>query len=211
MLGEHERMDLEVMTRIQRWGVSRIPIYRGARSNVVGLLLVKEHIALDPDDKVPIAQLSLRMPAIVHPDMSIFDVLNVFQTGHSHMAIVTEAAEAVKACLREGAAVPAGTPIAGVCTIEDVIEEMIGEEVLDETDEAVTEAERVLAVARFSVSDVHSPMPRTSVAGVSEAERAAAWGAADPLLGEVEASAGSPGAHVVDTSYFGGARGGGNV
>ena len=57
MLGEHQAMDMGVMRIITSWGVSRIPIYRGARrNNIIGLLLVKDHITLDPDDAVPIEQ-----------------------------------------------------------------------------------------------------------------------------------------------------------
>ena len=59
---------------------------------------------------------------------------HISQSGASHMALVSEDAEVVARCLAEGRPVPPATHLAGLVTIEDVIEEMIGEEVLDETD-----------------------------------------------------------------------------
>ena len=48
------------------------------------MLLVKEHLMLDPDDAVPIRNLRLRTPAVVHPKTSIFDMLNIFQVNSTH-------------------------------------------------------------------------------------------------------------------------------
>ena len=39
---------------------------------------------LDPDDAVPIRNLRLRTPAVVHPKTSIFDMLNIFQVNSTH-------------------------------------------------------------------------------------------------------------------------------
>ena len=36
MLGVHETMDLQTMQLITQWGVSRIPVYRGHRHNILG-------------------------------------------------------------------------------------------------------------------------------------------------------------------------------
>ena len=195
MLGEEQKMDMEVMSLITRWGVSRIPIYRGKRrDNVVGLLLVKEHLILDPDDATPIASLRLRRPCVVHPTASIFDLLNLFQTGHSHMALVSEDASEIGRCWSAGRDVPGHVKVLGLCTIEDVIEEMIGEEVLDETDLPRTLAERELSrgsAGALPAALNPEALPHAAAAaeaGITEAERALGYSASDPLLGNVGAA-----------------------
>jgi metal transporter CNNM len=82
-----DAMDYPMMDRIMKWGYSRVPVFRGkSRTNIVGVMLVKEHLMLDPDDAVPVAELPLRVPCAVLPTASILDLLNLFQTGRSHMA-----------------------------------------------------------------------------------------------------------------------------
>lgn len=164
MLPIQETMDLETMTLISRWGVSRIPIYDGPRGNIRGSIIVKEHLALDPDDKVPISKLKLRTPVLMSPDTSMFDALNVFQTGRSHLALVTPYVREIEACWRDGTPFPEEVRILGLCTIEDVIEELIGEEIVDEFD--------------VDVESMRAASPQT------EAARAVPFGANDPLLVE---------------------------
>jgi metal transporter CNNM len=58
---------------------------------VAGLLLVKRLIVLDPEDRRPVKEFSqLRKPVVLHPDRNLLEVLNIFQRGHCHLAIVTE-------------------------------------------------------------------------------------------------------------------------
>lgn len=47
---------LIISLQIIESGHSRIPIYKDGRTDIVGLLLVKKLIILDPDDNVPINQ-----------------------------------------------------------------------------------------------------------------------------------------------------------
>jgi len=152
MVGTHEAMDLTLMQLVTQWGNSRLPVYHGRRNNIRGFLLIKEHLALDPDDCTPVSQLQLRLPCVMAPTMSTFDALNAFQTGRSHMALITPHVAEVTAAWKEGKEVPEHVTILGVCTIEDVIEELIGEEVLDETDKPITPAELTMVRGtRFSV------------------------------------------------------------
>ena len=177
MLPSAETMDMATMRLITQWGVSRIPIYDGERANVRGLLLVKEHISLDPSDQVPIAQLKIRPPALISPDASVFDALNLFQTGRSHMALVTPHAAEIEASWAAGVPVPPHVRILGVCTIEDVIEELIGEEVLDETDRPMTPGE--MLAAGVPAGGGH----RFTITGAqTERARAAKFSVYDPLL-----------------------------
>lgn len=127
-LGENQ------MASILASGHSRIPIFRDHPSNIVGLLLVKRLIVLDPEDERMIGDLSMRKPIVVTPDESCYAILNEFQKGRSHIALVTKDAALVLQCWRDGVDVPRDVEFDGICTIEDVIEELIQEEIEDESD-----------------------------------------------------------------------------
>lgn len=71
---------------------SRIPVYKGSRQNVCGILLMKTLIPFDPDDEVPIRQLIedseqrvkvFRKAPVVPDDTPLYDMLNEFQKGKS--------------------------------------------------------------------------------------------------------------------------------
>jgi CBS domain containing-hemolysin-like protein len=42
------------------------------------------------DDRRALSSLGLRSPIVVHPETPLMDLLNKFQVGHSHIAIVTK-------------------------------------------------------------------------------------------------------------------------
>jgi metal transporter CNNM len=90
MLEIDTHLDPNVLANILSSGFSRIPVYSGHRMNVVGLLLVKRLIVLDPEDARPIRDLMLKKPMVVSPDFSCYALLNEFQKGRSHMALITE-------------------------------------------------------------------------------------------------------------------------
>ncbi|TYZ62470.1 hypothetical protein PybrP1_005591 [[Pythium] brassicae (nom. inval.)] len=134
MLEYSTKLDENRMAGILASGHSRIPVFRGHPSNIVGLLLVKRLIVLDPEDERVIGDLSLRKPIVVTPDESCYAILNEFQKGRSHIALVTRDAPLVLQCWRDGVDVPPTVEFEGICTIEDVIEELIQEEIEDESD-----------------------------------------------------------------------------
>lgn len=134
MLEYDTKLDENVMADILASGHSRIPIFREYASNVVGLLLVKRLIVLDPDDERPIGDLSLRKPIVVNPYESCYAILNEFQKGRSHIAMVTKDAARVLQCWSDGEDIPEDVEFEGIVTIEDVIEELIQEEIEDESD-----------------------------------------------------------------------------
>ncbi|RLN58959.1 hypothetical protein BBJ28_00016460 [Nothophytophthora sp. Chile5] len=115
-------------------GHSRIPVYEKHKSNIVGLLLVKKLIVLDPDDRRPIRDLVLRKPILVSPTESCYSILNEFQKGRSHIALVTKDVELVMRCWHLEQDIPETVEFVGIVTIEDVIEELIQEEIEDESD-----------------------------------------------------------------------------
>lgn len=98
-------------------------------SNVVALLHVKDLLLLDPEDKIPlktVCQFYARPMRFVFEDMPLNVLLEEFKKGHYHMAFVNR----IKS---DGEGDPVYELI-GIITLEDIIEEIIQEEILDETD-----------------------------------------------------------------------------
>ncbi|KAG0364186.1 hypothetical protein BC939DRAFT_510101 [Gamsiella multidivaricata] len=121
-LSEDAILDEELMEEIVSAGYSRIPIYRhDDPSNFIGMLLVKRLITYDPEDHIAVRHFTINSLPEAAPDTSCLDILNFFQEGRSHMAMVTSEPGGL------------GVPV-GVITLEDVIEELLGEEIVDESD-----------------------------------------------------------------------------
>ena len=114
------RMDVATMTRIFESGHSRIPIWREDENDVMGMLLVKQLIMLSPNDGSPISSLHIHRVPMVPSTMSLSQLLGIFQSGGIHLSIVVSPHDHI-------------TPL-GVITLEDVIEEILQNEIIDETD-----------------------------------------------------------------------------
>ncbi|KAL5210208.1 hypothetical protein ABZP36_005831 [Zizania latifolia] len=82
------KLDLHTMGMVMTKGHSRVPIYSGGPSNIIGLILVKNLITCLPEDEVPIRNVTIRKIPRVADDLPLYDILNEFQKGHSHMAVV---------------------------------------------------------------------------------------------------------------------------
>ncbi|KAF5608755.1 uncharacterized protein FSUBG_4424 [Fusarium subglutinans] len=121
-LAEDHILDEKTMDDILSSGYSRIPIYRsGNHLDFVGMLLVKTLITYDPEDRIPVRDVPLGAIVETRPETSCLDIINFFQEGKSHMVLVSEFPGSDHGAL-------------GVVTLEDVIEELIGEEIVDESD-----------------------------------------------------------------------------
>ncbi|KAJ1940139.1 hypothetical protein FBU59_003901 [Linderina macrospora] len=88
MVDINARLTHKLMTEMLRRGHSRVPVYDTERTNIVGVLLVKSLILLDPDDGLRVGEAKLTSMPLVTPNISLYDILNAFQEGGSHMAIV---------------------------------------------------------------------------------------------------------------------------
>ncbi|KAL8820007.1 MAG: hypothetical protein Q9223_001678 [Gallowayella weberi] len=130
-------LDEKTMDIILGAGYSRIPIYEPKNpQNYVGMLLVKILITYDPEDCKKVNEFALATLPETAPETSCLDIVNFFQEGKSHMVLVSE---------RPGQ----DSGAIGVVTLEDVIEELIGEEIIDESDVYI---------------DVHKAIRRTNLA-----------------------------------------------
>lgn len=115
-------LDEKTVEEIFNSGFSRIPIHLpNEPKNFIGMLLVRVLISYDPEDALPVSSFPLATLPETPPETSCLNILNYFQEGKSHMVVVSE---------RPGDS-DGGI---GVLTLEDVIEELIGEEIVDESD-----------------------------------------------------------------------------
>ena len=108
-------LDEKTMDIILSAGYSRIPIYAPDNpGNFVGMLLVKILITYDPEDGKRVRDFALATLPETKPQTSCLDIVNFFQEGKSHMVLVSDHPAQDYGAL-------------GVVTLEDVIEELIGE------------------------------------------------------------------------------------
>jgi CBS domain containing-hemolysin-like protein len=118
-------------------GHTRIPVYGKSRDDVVGILHIKDLLPeltrKEPAERRPIADL-LRPPFFVPETKPVDDLLQEFQRSRSHIAVVMDEYGSVS----------------GLITIEDVLEEIVGE-IADEHDDASGDGFKVLADRKFEL------------------------------------------------------------
>ncbi|KGN43822.1 DUF21 domain-containing protein At2g14520 isoform X1 [Cucumis sativus] len=84
------KLDRNLMNLVLEKGHSRVPVYYEEPTNIIGLILVKNLLTIHPDDEVPVKSVTIRRIPRVPETMPLYDILNEFQKGHSHMAIVVK-------------------------------------------------------------------------------------------------------------------------
>ncbi|KAG1721075.1 hypothetical protein EDD22DRAFT_983146 [Suillus occidentalis] len=101
MLSIDSKLDYALMKKICLTGHSRVPVYEEVEvpadtsdrmlkvKKIIGILLVKHCLLLDPKDAVPLRRIPLNKVPFVPNNESLLGILDRFQEGHSHMAIVS--------------------------------------------------------------------------------------------------------------------------
>ena len=102
----------DVLKLIIKEGFTRIPVYLESPDNIIGILNAKDLlVCVDvPQNCSDIREL-IKPPYLVPETMRIIDLLRAFQAKKNHMAIVTDEFGGIR----------------GLITLEDVLEEIVGE------------------------------------------------------------------------------------
>jgi len=112
------RMDLldidapydEILHQIIDTAHSRFPVYQGERENIIGILLAKDLLKLQRAPELNLR--TLLRPAVFIPESKgLNDLLRAFRVNRNHLAIVVDEFGRT----------------AGLITIEDVLEQIVGE------------------------------------------------------------------------------------
>jgi CBS domain containing-hemolysin-like protein len=92
-------------------GFTRLPVYSGTVDEIIGILHTKDLFHVYARERVVILSDAIRPVTFISPGLSIVDALRWFRRGRRHLAVV-----------RDG-----DGPVLGVVTLEDVLEEIVGE------------------------------------------------------------------------------------
>lgn len=163
------RMDLlaidapydELLAAVIGTGHSRFPVYEGQRENIIGTLMAKDLLKLQRAPELNLRTL-LRPAVFVPESKGLNELLREFRSNRNHLAIVID---------------EFGNT-AGLITIEDVLEEIVGE-IEDEHDE---EPEELIVAIGEGMWDADARAELDDVAQL-----------VDPRLGEVEEDVGTLG------------------
>jgi putative hemolysin len=126
---------------------SRIPIYQDGIDQIIGIAYAKDLLSFSPEvlDSTPVSVLA-RKPYFVPEFMPAWELLRELRRRKTHMAIVVDEF--------------GGT--AGLVTLEDVVEEIVGE-IYDESDEEEPAPVKKLAEGLFLI-DALAPLEEVSEA-----------------------------------------------
>ena len=111
----------EVVAIVAREGHSRLPVYRGTLDDVIGVIHIKDLVIWQGEEKDFKLSRLLRRVLFVAPSMEVMELLLEMRATRCHMALVVDEYGGID----------------GLLTIEDLVEEIVGEieDEHDRTDE----------------------------------------------------------------------------
>ena len=107
-----------LLDRLREEGYTRLPVHEGDLDRVVGILHTKDLFHLYAKTRLVLLPDAIRPAIEIRPDAEIAEALRLFRRGRRHMALVREVTGRV----------------IGLVTLEDVLEELVGE-IEDEHDD----------------------------------------------------------------------------
>jgi CBS domain containing-hemolysin-like protein len=107
-----EDIDLNgIIQMVREFGHSRLPIYREDLDDIVGIVHAKDVLTFFPDPEKFQLKKILREPMFISPSIPVLDLLLQMRHSRAHMALVVDEYGGID----------------GLVTIEDLVEEIIGE------------------------------------------------------------------------------------
>ncbi|KAJ0691787.1 putative CBS domain, CNNM, transmembrane domain-containing protein [Helianthus annuus] len=206
-LDVNSKLNWEAFGKILAKGHSRVPVYSGNPKNIIGLLLVKSLLTVRAETETPVSDVSIRRIPRVPANMPLYDILNEFQKGGSHMAavvkvkskkhppadvsdqklagknknknsqltkpllpkleesnVVVNIDKTLESTVQHTSPTTKGFrcvtddvedgDVIGIITLEDVFEELLQEEIVDETDVYIDVHKRIRVAAAAAASSV---------------------------------------------------------
>lgn len=148
MVNNEDDLGPILMAELHDSGFSRFPVYAGKQDNIVGTLFLRDLLHVRKGGKVSSKQ---RGPALyLHEEQSLYDALQAILKTHHHLFVVVNSFE----------------EYAGIITIEDVLEQIVGEQIVDEFDEY----EDMRAVAKITARKQHKEHTEQNNEAEKEAE-----------------------------------------
>lgn len=106
----HANID-DILDKVLESGYSRIPVYKDNPDNVIGIINMKDLLSLSCNRGLILLQDIIYPAAFVSGSKKVAELLKEFQKGHTHIAIVVDDRNRVE----------------GLITLEDLLEEIVGE------------------------------------------------------------------------------------
>jgi len=129
MLSIDTCLGYDTIREIFHTGFSRVPVYGSDKHDYRGLLYTKDLMLADPEDEMKLGdfiKIFDRKANTFTKDTTLLQALNFFKKGKTHLALVREMVvddDVTPRC-----------ELRGVLTLEDIVEEILQEDIVDETD-----------------------------------------------------------------------------
>jgi metal transporter CNNM len=117
MLSKNSVLSQKLINNIHSSGHSRVPVYSGSREKIIGILFTKDLISISPNDGLRVSKLLRKEVHWVRDTDKLQDSLKLFKKKRVHIFMVRNKFKG----------------FAGIITLEDVLEEIVGE-IMDEYD-----------------------------------------------------------------------------
>ena len=116
----------DILSVVSESQFSRYPVYERTVDHVVGILYVKHLLKELAEKKTVNLQELLLEPIFIPKSMHLHEIMNEFRTHRTHMVVVADEYGGIE----------------GIVTMEDVLEELVGE-IWDENDDIVNEWQEI--------------------------------------------------------------------
>jgi CBS domain containing-hemolysin-like protein len=136
-----------ILNKVINEGYSRLPVYKDNIDNIIGILYTKDLLKMMNKGEVIVLEKATRSPYFVPETKKVNELLKNLQAKHLHMAVIIDEFGGVS----------------GIVTIEDIIEELVGE-IQDEHDDEAPVVEQVsenefIVSALANILDINEYLP----------------------------------------------------
>ncbi len=128
-----------LLNKIKKQEFTRIPIYQDSIDNAIGVLYIKDLINIKPNTKI--ASVYHKEKVLTVPEQIKLDkLMNMFIKSKIHMAFVKDQYHGLE----------------GIVTLEDIIEEILRQEIVDETDKVFDLQKKAKSLPKNSKKPLHT-------------------------------------------------------